>query len=319
MKAGKAAGLRNAFTVDVEDYFQVFAFEGVVARSDWERMECRVERNVRLILDLLAEHDVRGTFFVLGWIAERYPELVRAIARQGHEIGSHGCLHERITEMSEGAFRADVVKSKAMLEDLSGKPVEGYRAPSFSLSSNNLWAWDVLAEAGYRYSSSLFPGKHDIYGVPCAPRFPFIDRASKLTEIPITTVELGGMRLSCGGGGFFRFWPYALFKQAVQRVNDHDGWPTVFYLHPWEVDPAQPRLRNAPVRSKFRHYLNLDAVVPRLRRLLTDFNWGPMQEVFAPRLIPAGAAVDSRGVHARDRFPEMGREELNGPLVAGSA
>ncbi|MFO1456188.1 MAG: XrtA system polysaccharide deacetylase [Steroidobacteraceae bacterium] len=275
--------LRNAFSVDVEDYFQVLAFEPVIKREQWPRYELRVRRNVELILDLMDERRVQGTFFILAWIAEREPELVRQIAARGHEIASHGCMHDRVTTMTPEAFAQDLRTSKSLLEDLSGTEVIGYRAPSYSINATNLWALPAIAEAGYRYSSSIYPGKHDLYGMPDAPRFPYKPLGEGFLEIPITTVEIAGRRLSCGGGGFFRLWPYRLFRACVRRVNERDGQSAVFYMHPWEVDPGQPRISDAPLRSRFRHYLNLEHVVPRLRRLLADFSWDRMDRVYGLR------------------------------------
>lgn len=273
----------NAFSVDVEDYFQVLAFEPVIRREEWPRFELRVRRNVDAALELLAERDVHGTFFILAWIAEREPEMVRSIARAGHEIASHGCMHDRVTTLTPDQFSRDIRRSKALLEDLSGQQVIGYRAPSYSINQTNQWAFPALQEAGYLYSSSVFPGRHDLYGMPDAPRFPYKPLGDGLLEIPITTVEVLGRRLSCGGGGFFRLWPYWLFRALLNRVNAHDGQPTVFYMHPWELDPDQPRIRDASARSRFRHYLNLERVAPRLRQLLADFRWDRMDRVYGLR------------------------------------
>jgi polysaccharide deacetylase family protein (PEP-CTERM system associated) len=275
--------MRNAFSVDVEDYFQVLAFEPVISREHWPRFELRVRRNVELVLELMAERGIRGTFFILAWIAEREPEMVRSIARAGHEIASHGCRHDRVTTLTPEQFANDIRRSKTLLEDLSGQQVIGYRAPSYSINHTNQWAFPELQEAGYLYSSSVFPGRHDLYGMPSAPRFPYRPLGDGLLEIPITTVEILGRRLSCGGGGFFRLWPYWLFRALLNRVNAHDAQPAVFYMHPWEVDPSQPRIREASARSRFRHYLNLHRVVPRMRQLLTDFSWDRMDRVFGLR------------------------------------
>lgn len=277
------SGMRNAFSVDVEDYFQVLAFESVVARENWPKYELRVRRNVDVILELMEQRNICGTFFILAWIAERAPAMIRQIARAGHEIASHGCMHEQVTTLTPEQFASDIRSSKAMLEDLGGVEVIGYRAPSYSINGSTPWAFPELAQAGYRYSSSIFPGRHDLYGMPEAPRFPYYPLGEGLLEIPITTVEVAGRRLSCGGGGFFRLWPYAVFRAAIRHVNIVDVQPAVFYMHPWEVDPGQPRIPAAPMRSRFRHYLNLDLVVPRLRRLLADFNWGRMDDVFGLR------------------------------------
>jgi polysaccharide deacetylase family protein (PEP-CTERM system associated) len=283
VEEGPMSAVRNAFSVDVEDYFQVLAFESVIKRENWPTYELRVRRNVDVILELMEQRQVQGTFFILAWIAERAPHMVRQIAAAGHEIASHGCLHERVSTLTPARFAADIRSSKALLEDLGGKAVIGYRAPSYSIDGSTQWAFPALAEAGYRYSSSIFPGRHDLYGMPEAPRFPYHPLGEGLLEIPITTVEVVGRRMSCGGGGFFRLWPYRVFRAAIQHVNAVDAQPAVFYMHPWEVDPGQPRIQAAPLRSRFRHYLNLDRVVPRLRRLLGDFSWGRMDDVFGLR------------------------------------
>ena len=275
--------MRNAFSVDVEDYFQVLAFEPVISREHWPRFELRVRRNVEVVLELMAERGIRGTFFILAWIAEREPDMVRSIARAGHEIASHGCGHDRVTTLTPEQFANDIRRSKALLEDVSGQQVIGYRAPSYSINHTNQWAFPELQEAGYLYSSSVFPGRHDLYGMPDAPRFPYRPLGDGLLEIPITTVEILGRRLSCGGGGFFRLWPYWLFRALLNRVNAYDAQPAVFYMHPWEVDPGQPRIREASARSRFRHYLNLERVAPRMRRLLADFSWDRMDRVFGLR------------------------------------
>jgi len=272
--------LTNAFSVDVEDYFQVLAFDGVIRRADWGRHQLRAVDQVYRLLDLLDEFGVTGTFFVLGWIAERAPQMVPRIARAGHEVASHGCDHELVTRMTRQQFADDVVRSRRLLEDQSGQPVRGYRAPSYSINASNLWAHDVLVESGYLYSSSIFPGRHDIYGMPDAPRFAHRVSGGRLLEVPVTTVEIAGSRFSAGGGGFFRLWPYALFRAAVRRVNLTDRQAAVFYMHPWEIDVAQPRVAGAPARSRLRHYLNLHRVWPRLRRLLADFRWDRVDRVF---------------------------------------
>lgn len=274
----------NAMTVDVEDYFQVSAFERHIERKDWEALECRVERNTDRVLDLFGAHGVRATFFMLGWVAERYPRLVRRIVDEGHELASYGYAHVRVTEQTPDEFRADVTRTRSLLEDMSGKPVRGYRAASYSIGAGNLWALDVLAEAGYRYSSSVYPIRHDLYGMPEAPRFAFEHGKHRLLEIPVTTVELFRQKLPCGGGGYFRLLPYDVSRWALRRVNERDGQPCVFYFHPWEIDPDQPRQRQARLKSRLRHYLNLKRMAPRLERLLTDFRWDRMDRIFlAPR------------------------------------
>ena len=271
----------NALTVDVEDYFQVSAFEDHISRDDWGRIPCRVERNRERILALFAQRGVKATFFTLGWIAERYPQIVSRIVAEGHELASHGWSHVRATEQNRKAFTADVTRTKGFLEDLSGVPVLGYRAASYSIGERNFWALEVLEEVGHRYSSSIFPIHHDLYGMPQAPRFAFHPNAdSKFLEIPVTTVKVGEKKLPCGGGGWFRFFPYALSRWALHRVNRQDGQSCIFYFHPWEIDPDQPRQTGLGAKTRFRHYLNLHRMEYRLGRLLDDFRWGRMDEIF---------------------------------------
>jgi polysaccharide deacetylase family protein (PEP-CTERM system associated) len=271
----------NAMTVDVEDYFQVSAFADHIPRQDWERLPCRVEPNVERILELFMNKGVKATFFTLGWVAERYPGIVHRIVEAGHELASHGWSHVRATEQDRSELRADVIRTKAFLEDLSGAPVAGYRAASYSIGERNLWALDVLEEAGYRYSSSIYPIRHDLYGMPQAPRFAFHPNpATEFLEIPVTTVELGAKKLPCGGGGWFRLFPYSLSRWALRRVNGRDGQSCIFYFHPWEIDPDQPRQIGISARTRFRHYLNLHRMEDRLNALLDDFRWGRMDEVF---------------------------------------
>lgn len=272
--------LRNALTVDVEEHFQVAAFERTIAREDWAHAESRVEYSTGRVLDLFAARGVRATFFVLGWVAEKHPQLVRRIVADGHELASHGYDHTRVHQFTAEQFRADVTRTKAILEDLGGVAVRGYRAPSYSINGRNLWALDVLQETGHVYSSSIYPIHHDLYGMPEAPRFPFRFRPDGILEIPVTTVSIAGRNLPCGGGGYFRLLPYGAFRWALQRVNRADRQAGLFYFHPWEVDPGQPRVSGAPLKSRFRHYLNLDAMHGRLERLLGDFRWGRMDEVF---------------------------------------
>lgn len=278
--------ITNALTIDVEDYFQVSAMAPYIPRSEWDTRECRVEANVDRLLALLARHGVRATFFTLGWVAERYPQLVRRIVAGGHELASHGYGHERASDLTPAQFSSDIVRAKALLEDTGGVAVAGYRAPSFSIGHGNLWAFDCLREAGYRYSSSLFPIKHDHYGMPDAPRFAHAVREG-LLEVPATTVQFGQRKLPCSGGGWFRLMPYALSRWMIRRVNAVDGQAAVFYMHPWEVDPGQPRVAGIDARTRFRHYVNLDKVHDRLDALLRDFRWGRMDEIF----LPAGQAV----------------------------
>lgn len=270
----------NAMTVDVEDYFQVAAFEGCIRREDWPRWPVRVEANTRRTLELFDRHGVHATFFVLGWVAERYPQLVRDLAAAGHEVASHGFGHERITTLSRSEFRDGILRTKHLLEDLTGTAVLGYRAPSYSIGPTTLWAHDELRAAGYRYSSSVVPIRHDLYGMPAAPRFAFYTGPSGMLEIPVTTARFLGRNWPCGGGGFFRLLPYPVFRSGLRRVNRHDERSGVFYFHPWEIDPCQPRVPGAPLKSRFRHYLNLARTERRLERLLGDFPFDRMDRVF---------------------------------------
>lgn len=284
MKSGEAVVAHetavNAMSVDVEDYFQVSAFERHVSRKSWADLPSRVERNTRIALDLFELHGVRATFFVLGWVADRYPELVREIVRRGHELGSHGYEHVRVIHQSPEEFRTDVTRTKAILEQLGGVEVAGYRAASYSIGRDNLWALDVLHEAGYRYSSSIYPIRHDLYGMPSAPRFAFRHRGDGILEVPISTVSVLNRNFPCGGGGYFRLMPYPLSRWAIGRVNRHDRSPAVFYFHPWELDPEQPRPDGLGLKTRFRHYLNLPRMQTRLARLLRDFRWDRMDRVF---------------------------------------
>jgi polysaccharide deacetylase family protein (PEP-CTERM system associated) len=273
----------NAMSVDVEDWFHVSAFERYVPRADWDRLPHRIERNVDRILDLFAKHGVHGTFFTLGWVAQRYPGVIRRIVGGGHEIASHGWSHVRANQQTPEQFKSDIAQTKALLEDVAGTQVVGYRAASYSIGEKNLWALQVLAESGYRYSSSIYPIRHDLYGMPSAPRFAFWPvPGSPFVEIPVTTFVLAGQKLPCGGGGFFRLFPYAFSRWAMRQVNDRDGQSCVFYFHPWEIDPGQPRPQCLGLRTRFRHYLNLGRMEGRLDRLLRDFRWGRMDEVFVP-------------------------------------
>jgi len=281
--------IRNALSIDVEDYFQVSAFEKHIARDDWHRMPCRVERNMERILALLDEQGVHATFFVLGWIAERYPRLPRAIVDHGHELASHGYEHIRITRQTRADFARDIRRTKSLLEDTGGVAVHGYRAASYSVDKTNLWAHDELQEAGYRYSSSIYPIHHDLYGIPDAPRFPFYPRDNaEFLEIPITTTDVFGRRLPCGGGGYFRLYPYRFSRWALRRVNRKDRQPSVFYFHPWEIDPEQPQQDGLGFKTRFRHYLNLHRTEGRLRQLLKDFQWDRIDRVF-----PVAAQADT--------------------------
>lgn len=272
--------MRNALTVDVEDYFQVQAFAGTVG-SDWDGYEHRVEQNTNRALDLFAESRVKATFFTLGWVAEMYPSLVQRIVRDGHELASHGYRHIRVDDQDPEEFREDIRRTKALLEDLGGQPVHGYRAASFSIGAATPWAHCVLQEEGYRYSSSIYPIKHDLYGMPGAQTTAHTpEGAAGLLEIPISTTEIMGRRIPCGGGGYFRLLPYMWSRWAWRRVNQRDGQPSIFYFHPWELDPDQPRIEGAPLKSRFRHYTNLHIMEAKIRRALNDFSWGRMDEVF---------------------------------------
>ncbi|MCJ2181665.1 DUF3473 domain-containing protein [Novosphingobium sp. 1949] len=280
MQAAARGAPVNGLSVDVEDWFQVGAFETVITREDWAGLSLRVERNCDAILALFADAGVQATFFTLGWIAERAPAMMRRIAAAGHEIASHGWDHERVFRMTPETFRADLARSRKTIEDASGVVVRGYRAPSFSIDARTPWAHRVLAEEGYAYSSSVAPVVHDHYGWREAPRFAFhpVD-GHDLLEIPVTTARLGERRLAAGGGGFFRVLPYGFTRWAIAQVNREEGRPAVFYFHPWEIDPEQPRVAGAPLRSRFRHYTNLARMEAKLRRLTRDFAWGRMDEL----------------------------------------
>jgi polysaccharide deacetylase family protein (PEP-CTERM system associated) len=266
-------------TVDVEDFFHVSAFESIITPEQWKDYQPRVEGNTRRLLDLFAKHDVKSTFFVLGWVAERYPQLIKDIHAQGHEIASHGYAHRRATEQTRKEFKTDVTRSKDHLEDLIGETLIGYRAPSFSIGYNNEWAFEVLAELGFQYSSSTYPVKHDLYGTPDWPRFAY-RRKEGIIEIPIPTLNVLGKQTPIGGGGYFRLYPYQLTKFLVSSYLKKEKQPYSFYFHPWEIDSEQPRLTHAPLKSRFRHYVNLDKNYGKLERLLVDFSWGTMRDVY---------------------------------------
>jgi polysaccharide deacetylase family protein (PEP-CTERM system associated) len=272
----------NALSVDVEDWFQVGAFENVIARKDWDALEHRVERNGGKVLDLFDRAGVKATFFTLGWLAERYPRLMRRIADAGHEVASHGWDHKRVHTMTAAVFRADLERARIAIEDACGQSPLGYRAPSFSIDARTPWAHRVLAEEGYAYSSSVAPIAHDHYGWREAPRFAFRPLPdSPLIELPVTTVELGGRRMAAGGGGFFRLLPFGFSSWAIGRVNAQEQRPAVFYFHPWEIDPGQPRVARAPLKSRLRHYTNLSAMEGKLLKLLRSHEWGRTDQVVA--------------------------------------
>ncbi len=273
--------ITNAMTVDVEDYFQVSAFEGHIKREDWNNLPCRVERNCDRILSLFEERNIKATFFVLGWVAERYPALIRRMAGAGHEIASHGYEHIRVIHQTPAEFYGDAFRTKGLLEDIAGCPVNGYRAASYSIGAKNLWALEELQRAGYIYSSSIYPIRHDLYGMPQAPRFSFHPNGSDgILEIPVTTVTFLNRRLPCGGGGYFRLLPYSISRWALRRVNSQDQKPCIFYFHPWEIDPDQPRQTGISLKTRVRHYLNLGRMEQRLRTLLNDFQWDRVDRVF---------------------------------------
>jgi len=271
-------------TVDVEDYFHVSAFENTINKSDWNNMPLRVEKNTYRLLELFAKHGVKSTFFTLGWVAERCPNLIKAIVEQGHELASHGFAHQRITEMSKEDFVADIVKSKSILEQLSGTDIIGYRAPSFSINDTNIWVYEKLIESGFQYSSSTYPIQHDLYGVPNWPRFMHKRTESvngkKIIEIPIPTLRKNDVNTGIGGGGYFRLYPYWLSKRRIDKFHQQEKQPYSFYFHPWEIDPDQPRVKEAPLKSKFRHYVNLSRMEGKLEQLLKDYQWNTMKSVY---------------------------------------
>lgn len=284
--------ITNALTVDVEDYFQVSAFEGCVRREAWDSLPGRVEANTDHLLELFGEYNARATFFTLGWVAERYPGLVRRIVAAGHEIASHGHSHVRVPNQTPAQFRSDVDRTKKLLEDVSGQETKGYRAASYSISPQTLWALDILKETGHQYSSSIYPIRHDTYGMPTAPRFAFrYGGDDGLLEIPVSTLALAGQNLPCGGGGYFRLFPYAFSRWAMTRINRREGRPCVFYFHPWEIDPGQPKQHGIGLKTRVRHYLNLHKMESRIRTLLADFHWDRMDRVFGNGINKEGSAA----------------------------
>jgi len=282
------APIRNALTIDVEDYFHVYAFASHIPRESWDSLPCRVERNVETTLAMLDEYKAKATYFMLGWVADRYPGLVRRIVAQGHELASHGYAHHLATEQNREEFHQDVTRAKRLLEDIGGVVVKGYRAPSFSIGRDNLWALECLREAGYSYSSSVYPIQSDHYGMPESPRFAFYPEAGRgLLELPLTTVRLFNRNLPAGGGGYFRLLPYSVSRWCMKRVNAVDRQPCIFYFHPWEIDPGQPRQHGASLRSRFRHYVNLSSMERRIRALFDDFQWDRMDRLFLDNHEPA--------------------------------
>jgi len=313
-KKREAPRTLNAMTVDVEDYFQVSAFENYIPRESWDSLECRVQRNVDRILESFSSRNIKATFFTLGWIAKRYPKMISRIVDEGHELASHGWDHVRVTNQTPEEFAVDINRSKDVLEGISGSAVLGYRAPSYSINESNLWAHDILRNAGYQYSSSIAPINYTNYGLPNAPRFAHYRRSEHLIdaraedailEIPITTVSVPKKNVPCGGGGWFRLYPYQCSKWAMQWVNNHDREACVFYFHPWELDLDQPRQPNLDWKTQFRHYQNLRHMSAKLDRLLTDFNWGRMIDVF-----------DIRGSDAYDTTESITTKHHSDSIVA---
>lgn len=269
----------NAMTVDVEDYFQVSAFEDVIEKKDWDAISLRVGDNTHRLLDLFAEHNVKSTFFTLAWVAQRCPDVVKRIVSEGHEVASHGLAHRRATTMSKTEFEADVSESTKILEDIAGKPILGYRAPSFSVNDSNTWVYDVLVDNGFKYSSSTYPINHDLYGVPAWPRFKY-ERPEGIIEIPIPTIRQNEQNVGIGGGGYFRLYPYWLSKKRIQSFMATEKAPYSFYFHPWEIDKNQPRVSQANWKSKFRHYVNLSRMEGKLISLIKDYHWVTMKEAY---------------------------------------
>jgi polysaccharide deacetylase family protein (PEP-CTERM system associated) len=288
----------NAMTVDVEDYFHVSVFDGILPRTEWDRMESRVVPNTERLLGIFEEARVRATFFVLGWVAERAPALVRSIASCGHEIASHGYAHRLVYDMTPVMFREDVRRSKTVLEDASGVAVQGYRAPSYSITPRSLWALDILIEEGFQYDTSIFPIHHDRYGIPVSPRHAYrLQRQNgSIVEAPASTAQWGAFNFPVAGGGYFRILPYHWTRWGIDRINRAEGRPAIFYIHPWELDPNQPRLR-VGLLSTFRHYRNLDQTESRLRRLLQDFRFTTVHNVLA------GFDVSPRPAVAQEPLP----------------
>lgn len=304
----KPAGIHqvvNAMTIDVEDYFHVAAFSSVIKPAHWEsRYPLRVETNTRRILKMLNKHGVKATFFVLGWVAKKCPALVRAIVREGHEVASHGYFHQPANSQSRQVFYNDIASSKHLLEDISGQPVLGYRAPSFSIDTSNPWAFEVLHSLGFVYSSSTYPVKHDLYGTPDWPRFKHV-REEGVIEVPIPTFNKLGRNIPIGGGGFFRLYPYWLSRQLINAFLAETKQPYSFYFHPWEIDPRQPRIMGIPAKSRFRHYLNLNSMEAKLHRLLSDYRWSTMRNVYLLNGFESDAAISNQEI-IKERLPTLG-------------
>ncbi|MBO9490473.1 DUF3473 domain-containing protein [Endozoicomonas sp. G2_1] len=273
------SSITNAMTVDVEDYFQVSAFEGVIERDDWQKLPLRVERNTHRLLEVFEQYQIKSTFFTLGWVAERCPTLIKAIVDAGHELASHGYGHQRATQMDKAQFQHDVERSKKLLEDCAGVEIIGYRAPSFSVNDSNTWVYDILVELGFKYSSSTYPIAHDLYGVPDWPRFKYT-RPEGIVEIPIPTITKGDKNIGIGGGGYFRLYPYWMSQKRINRYLSEEKQPYSFYFHPWEIDAEQPRVEGASIKSKIRHYINLSRMEPKIIRLLEDYRWSTMADVY---------------------------------------
>jgi polysaccharide deacetylase family protein (PEP-CTERM system associated) len=272
--------MKNYLTIDVEDYFQVSAFEDIVGKQKWAKFESRVTQNTFFLLDILKEYGIHATFFIVGWVAENYPEIVSQIHHQGHEVGCHSYWHRKVYDLSPEEFREDTQRTKDILEDITGQRVIGYRAPSYSITRKSLWAIDILGELGFEYDSSIFPVVHDNYGIPGAPRFRYVIGEKGLVEYPISTAKVLGGNIPVSGGGYFRLFPYWFTRMLLKRINLKEQQPFMFYLHPWEIDPGQPRMKNARLLSKFRHYNSLQKTATRFRFLLKDFNFGPINDTF---------------------------------------
>ena len=278
-QANKQSLIVNAMTVDVEDYFHVSAFEKVISPNDWKSCQPTVDYNTRRILDLYAEHDTKATFFILGWVAQAFPELIAEIHQQGHEVASHGMNHRRASTQSRSELKEDIQSSLSLLEDITGEKVRGYRAPSFSIGKNNEWAFELLVELGIEYSSSTYPIEHDLYGTPDWPRFMY-NRPEGLIEIPIPTLRENNKNIGIGGGGYFRLYPYWMSKKRINKFHQQEQKPYSFYFHPWEIDPNQPKVSGASFKSKFRHYINLSRMESKIEQLLKDYQWDTMANVY---------------------------------------